>query len=220
VFDRQVTRFVDVGVEELLDRWGASVRNDVVVDVPRLRGSAVAFAVTEGYADQPITRRLMHQQTLWSDVRQVVATPKQGLDAREIVHTSDDGWGETDLGIFRAAAELRYDADKDVKGPVSIAVASERTEGTGKGARLVVMGSSDVASNRLVLAGYNRDLLLGGMAWLEHREPRIAIGPRPTEHVRLTLDDGALARVFFICVIGLPLLSLLVGGGVFWVRRS
>jgi ABC-type uncharacterized transport system involved in gliding motility auxiliary subunit len=219
-FDAQVTRFVDAGVEDTLDRWGASPRHDVAVDEPRLRGSAVAFAVSEGYADHPITSRLVHHQTLWSDVREVRATPKPGLSAREIVHTSDAGWGETNLGIFHAAADLRYDPDKDVKGPISIGVAVERTEGTGKGARLVVFGSSEIAANRVILAGYNRDLLLSSLAWLEQREPRIAIGPRPTEHLRVTLDDRQLSRVLWICVIGLPLLALLLGGGIFWVRRS
>lgn len=219
-FDAQVTRFVDVGVEDTLERWGASLRNDVVVDEPRLRGSAVAFAVTEGYADHPITRRLMHHQTIWTDVREVRAKPGNGLGPTELIHTSDDGWGETDLGIFRAQAELRYDPGKDVKGPVPFGVAVERTEGTGKGARLVVYGSSEVASNRVLLAAYNRDLLLSSFAWLEHREPRIAIGPRPTEHLKLALDDTKLSRVLWICVVFLPLCVLLVGGGVFWVRRS
>lgn len=219
-FDDKVTRFVDVGIEETLERWGASLRRDVVVDEPRLRGSAVAFAVAEGYGDHPITSRLMHHRTLWSDVREVRAAPKPGLDAREIVHTSENGWGETDLGIFRATAELRYDAGQDVKGPISIGVAVERTDGTGKGARLVVFGSSELASNGALPAGYNGDLLLNAIEWLEHREPRIAVGPRPTEHVRLTLDDAQLARVLWLCVIGLPLFVLLLGGGVWWVRRS
>jgi ABC-type uncharacterized transport system involved in gliding motility auxiliary subunit len=220
VFDPKVTRFIDVGVEDLLDRWGASLHNDVVVDEPRMRGSAVAFTVTDGYADHPITARLMHHQTLWADVREVRATPKNGLTSREIIHTSDAGWGETDLAIFHAQAELRYDAATDVKGPVPIAVAAERTAGTGLGARLVVFGSSEVASNRLLLAGYNRDLMMSAFAWLEHREPRIAIGPRPTEHVRLSLDDQQLSRVLWLCVMALPLLALLFGAGVFWVRRS
>jgi hypothetical protein len=174
----------------------------------------------EGYADHPITQRLMHHQTLWSNVREVRATPKTGVVARELVHTSDAGWGETNLGIFRAEAELRYDPAQDVKGPVSIAVAAERTEGTGKGARLVVFGSSEIASNRVLLAGYNRDLVLSAIAWLEQRQSRIAIGPRPTEHLRLTLDDSQLSRVLALAVGALPLVVLLLGAGVFWVRRS
>lgn len=218
-FDDRVTRFVDVGVEDLLERWGASLRNDVVVDEPRLRGSAVAFAVTEGYSDHPITRHLQHHQTVWSDVRQVEPAPKNGLDATAIIHTSDDGWGETNLGIFRAEAELRYDAGADVKGPLSIAVAATRTEGTGKGGRLVVFGSSDIAANR-VIVGFNRELILSSLAWLEQRAPKLAIGPRTPEQLRLSLDDGQLRRIFYICVLALPLLALLIGAGVFWVRRS
>jgi ABC-2 type transport system permease protein len=218
-FDDRVTRFVDVGVEDLLARWGASVRNDVVVDQPRLRGSAVAFAVTEGYSDHPVTRHLAHHQTVWSDVRQVEPEPKGGVDATAIIHTSDDGWGETDLGIFRAEAELRYDSGRDVKGPLAIAVAAERTAGTGKGARLVVFGSSDIAANR-VIVGYNRELLLSSLAWLQARAPKLAIGPRTPEQLRLSLDDSQLARIFWICVLGLPLLALLFGGGVYWIRRS
>jgi ABC-type uncharacterized transport system involved in gliding motility auxiliary subunit len=218
-FDAKVTRFAANGLEEVLARWGAKLGDDVVVDVPRLRGSAIAFAVSEGYADHPITSRLMHHRTLWSDVREVRAAPKPGLTARELVHTSEQGWGETNLAVFRAEAEIGYDAAADVKGPVPIAVAAERTEGTGKGARLVVFGSSEIAGGRQVLA-YDRDLLLSAVAWLLHAEPKIAIGPRTTEHVRLTLDDAQLRRVFWVCVVAMPLFALLIGGGVFWVRRS
>jgi hypothetical protein len=190
-----------------------------VVDEPRLRSNAIAFAVAEGYADHPITSRLMHRRTLWSDVREVRAVTKPGIAARELVQTTDKGWGETDLGVFHATAELSYDPKTDVKGPISIGVASERTDGTGKGARLVVWGSSQIAGNRQTL-GYDRDLLLSSVAWLLKAEPKIAIGPRTPEHLRLSLDDGQLRRIFWVCVVLLPLFALLLGGGVFWVRRS
>ncbi len=218
-FDPQVTRFAATGLEDFFARWGATLGDDVVVDTPRIRGSAVAFAVAEGYADHPITAKLMHHRTLWSDVREVRARPAPGLAAREIVHTTDDGWGETNLAVFRAQAELGYDAATDVKGPVPIAAAVERTDGTGRGARLVLYGSSELAAGRKVL-GYNRDLLLSSVAWLLKAEPKIAIGPRATEHLRLALDDGQLRRIFWLCVVLLPLFALAVGGGVFWVRRS
>jgi ABC-2 type transport system permease protein len=218
-FDRQVTKFASTGLEDLLERWGASLRNDVVVDEPRLRASAIAFGVSEGYADHPITASLQHHRTVWADVREVRATPKPGLDAREIVRTTDKGWGETDLGVFHATAELAFDPARDVKGPVPIAVAVERTEGTGKGARLVVIGSSEIAANREVL-GYNRDLLLSSVAWLANETPRIAIGPRTPEHLQLSLDEAQLRLILWVCVVGLPLFALLLGLGVFWVRRA
>jgi ABC-2 type transport system permease protein len=217
--DEKVTRWVPTGLETLLERWGADLRNDLVVDEPRLRASVIAFGVTEGYADHPITSHLMHHRTVWSDVREVRPVPKPGLTAKALVTTSDASWGETDLGVYHATAELRYDKDKDVKGPLPIAVAVERTEGTGKGARLVVIGSSAIASNRQVL-GYDRDFLLSSVAWLLHAEPKIAVGPRTPEHLRLELDESQLSRVLWVCVLGLPLFVLLLGLGVFWVRRG
>ncbi len=213
-FDAQVTRFVPMGLEELLTSWGVDLGLAVVVDEPRIRGSAVAFAVTEGYADHPITARLMHHRTLWATVRPVRAVVTPGVKAEELIHTSDAGWGETDLGIFHAAAELTFDPARDLKGPVSIGVASEKGD-----SRLVVLGSTEIAGNSEIL-GYNRDLLLSSVAWLLKRAPRIAIGPRTPEQLRLTLDDHQLTRIFFLSVVALPLFILLLGGGIFWVRRS
>jgi ABC-2 type transport system permease protein len=218
-FDENVTKFAPTGLESLLERWGADLRNDIVVDEPRLRASVVAFGVTEGYASHPITSHLMHHRTVWSDVREVQPVPKPGLVAKALVTTSDAGWGETNLGVYHATADLKYDPQSDVKGPLPIAVAVERTEGTGKGARLVVIGSSAIASNRQVL-GYDRDFLLSSVAWLLHAEPKIAVGPRTPEHLRLELDDAQLRRILWICVVGLPLFALLVGLGVLWARRA
>lgn len=218
-FDPQVTRFASTGLEELLERWGADLRNDIVVDEPRLRASVIAFGVSEGYADHPITSHLMHHRTVWSEVREVRPAAKPGLVAKALVTTSDASWGETNLGIYHATAELAFDPKSDVKGPLTIAVAVERTEGTGRGARLVVIGSSAIASNRQVL-GYDRDFLLSSVAWLLHAEPKIAVGPRTPEHLRLELDEAQLQHILWICVLGLPLFALLVGLGVFWVRRA
>jgi ABC-type uncharacterized transport system involved in gliding motility auxiliary subunit len=219
-FDAKVTRFADMGLEEVLEKWGVALKHAIVVDEPRLRGSAVAFAVSEGYGDHPITGRLMHQRTLWATVREVRGVSRPGLLVKEIVQTSDAGWGETDLGIFHATADLSFDPKQDVKGPVPIGVAVENhAVDSVKGARIVALGSAELAGSREVL-GYNRDLLLSSVAWLVEAAPRIAVGPRTPEHQRLTLDDRQLGRVFLYAVIALPLLVLLFGAGVYWVRRS
>jgi ABC-2 type transport system permease protein len=209
-FDAKVSRFVSNGLEELLERWGARLENNVVVDEPRLRSSVIAFPVSEGYADHPITSKLMHRRTLWVEAREVRAV----AGAKELVRSSDAGWGESDLAVFKGDAELKYDPARDVKGPVPLAVASEA-----KGARMVVFGSSQIAANREVL-GYNRDLLLSSVAWLLHEAPKVAIGPRTPEHLRLSLDDAQLRHVFLLCVLALPLSLLLLGLGIFWVRRA
>jgi ABC-2 type transport system permease protein len=209
--DPKAAHFVENGLEKLLDRFGVGLRDNLVVDEPRLRSSVIAFAVSEGYADHPITSHLMHHRTVWVEAREVRATDAA---AKELVHTSDAGWGETDLSIFKGEAELKFDPSRDLKGPVPLGVASEKG-----GARLVVFGSSQIAANREVL-GYNRDLLLSSVGWLLHEAPKVAIGPRTPEHLRLTLDDGQLRHVFWLCVVALPLTLLLLGLGIFWVRRA
>jgi ABC-type uncharacterized transport system involved in gliding motility auxiliary subunit len=216
--DTQNTKFVDVGLEKLLARWGAELGNSVVVDEPRLHGSVVAFAVTHGYDDHPITRNLDGRRTLWTDARPVNAVTRPGIVAQPLVHSSDASWGETNLDVYRAAGDATFDAARDVKGPLPLAVAVERTDGTGKGARMVVFGSDELPGNRELLA-YNRDLLLSSLAWLEARAPKVAPGPRPTEHVHLSLDDAQLSQVFLWCVFVLPLVAMLAGAAIFWMRR-
>jgi hypothetical protein len=148
--------------------------------------------------------------------REVRAVDKPGTKARELVHSSDAGWGETDVSFLAGVGQAAptFDPKSDVKGPLSLAVAAEKGA-----ARVVALGSAELAANREIL-GYNRDLLLSSVAWLLKKEPRIAIGPRTPEHLRLTLDDGQVTRVFLYAVIALPLFVLLLGGGVYWVRRS
>jgi ABC-type transport system involved in multi-copper enzyme maturation permease subunit len=215
-FDPQVTRFAGSGLEEPLEKFGISLKNDLVLDEPRLRGSVAAFGVSEGYGDHPISAHLMHHRTLWAMAREVRALEKPGVSARELVHTGDAGWGETDPSFLAGVGQSgpSFDPAHDVKGPVSLGVAAE------KGAsRVVALGSAELAANREIL-GYNRDLLLSSVAWLLKKEPRMAIGPRTPEHLRLRLDDGQVTRVFLYAVVALPLFVLLLGGGVFWVRRS
>jgi ABC-2 type transport system permease protein len=218
-FDEKVTRFVPVGIEPLLARWGAEPKEALVTDVPHLRATPIAFAVDEGYADHPITNRLRGRRTLWSEARPISPRPSAGLSAVALISTSDKGWGETDLQLYQARAEVSFDKDRDLPGPVSIAVAAERGEGAGRGARLVAIGSSAIAGNRQLL-GYDRDLLLSAMAWLERSEVKTALGPRTPEHLLLALDDGERRRLFWIVVVGLPLFVLLLGAGVAWIRRS
>jgi ABC-type transport system involved in multi-copper enzyme maturation permease subunit len=217
-FDAQVTRFEPIGLEDTLERWGASLKNNVVVDEPRLRGTEIAFAVTQGYSDHPITARFAGRRTLWSDVREVRALGRPGIESREILRTSDAGWGESGPGLFKPLPELSFDAATDTKGPVPLGVAISRTEGTGKGARLVVLGSSQIALGRQAL-GYNRDLLLSTVAWLLGQTPKVSVGPREVEHARLHLDDAQLRSVLIGCVLLMPLGTLALGGLVFFLRR-
>ena len=196
---RKVTRFVDVGIEELLNRWGASPRNDVVVDEPRLRGSAVAFAVTEGYADHPITARLMHHQTLWSNVREVRAAPKPGVErARDRAHQRRRLGRDQPRHLPRRGRAALRPAGRTSKARCR----SPSRAGAPKAPARARASSSSARrswpSNRVLLAGYNRDLVLSAMAWLEHRRAahrhRAASARAPAPHARRPRSSRACSR--------------------------
>ena len=46
------------------------------------------------------------------------------------------------------------------------------------------------------------------------------IGPKRTDQFRLILEDNQLLRLFLVTLCGMPLMALLLGVGVFWVRRG
>jgi hypothetical protein len=219
-FDERLSRFVELGFEDTLERWGLRLRKDLVVDEPRLPGRTIAFVVEEGYSDHSITRALMHHRTVWSEVREVQPLTRPGISTTALVHTSDRGFAKTDLRLVRGEILPVYDPKTDVKGPVPIAAAAERIEGTGKGAKLVALGSAALGMNAQFGVGYNADLVLSAVAWLVRTPTKLAIGPRRPEQLRLELDERQLSRVFLLCVLGLPLLVLLLGAGVFWIRRA
>src|SRR5262249_39743001 len=152
------------------ERFGARLGDNVVVD-PKgahpIEGPSVW--ATDAYADHPIVKTLAGKVTFWPQAREVRAAPREGLSAQELVRTSGEGWGETNLAVFRREAPLRFDAATDVKGPVPVAVAAE----TAKGTRLVVVGTPMLVENyRLkgdVLRDYNVDFALSALGWLTGR---------------------------------------------------
>ncbi|MSP62854.1 MAG: hypothetical protein EXR72_21485 [Myxococcales bacterium] len=219
--DPALTPLRRLGIEDFLLRHGVKVHDAVAFDPSLMSRRELAWAVDEGYADHPITRTFPGRRTVWSQARVLAAAPGPGQKAVELVRTGDDGWGETDLAsVVRDRGRLAFDAGRDQRGPVAVAVAVEQaaSRGDGRPARLVVLGSRDLARNDHDVS-YNRDLLTAAVGWLANDDAVATLGPQTPEQLRLRLDDGQLARIFLVCVVGLPLCALLVGAGVWWRRR-
>ncbi|HSW48878.1 MAG TPA: hypothetical protein VLH09_01830, partial [Bryobacteraceae bacterium] len=85
--------------------------------------------------------------------------------------------------------------------------------------RFVVVGSSAWAANYILPFNGNRDLFLNMMNWLSSDEDLISIRPKEPEDRRLSLTRQQMTRVFYSSVVGLPVLVILVGLGVWWRRR-
>lgn len=219
-FERAVSGFLRLGVEDLAERWGARLGQNVALDEVAVVGEQplVTWGTLEGYGDHAVARGLRGKPTVWTLAREVRAAPREGLLATEIVRTSDKGWGETSLAVLRGEAEPRFDPATDVKGPLPVAVAAEDTQ---KGARLVVLGSAAfIANARLsgLIRDYNRDLVLSSIAWLTKKDTLVAVGPKSPENFKLALSEDQAMNVFYISLFGLPGLGL-IAGILIWSRR-
>jgi gliding motility-associatede transport system auxiliary component len=117
----------ETGLEGLLSDYGLEVGNDLVIDPANplpFYGAETIFV--EDYGDHPITRALRQTQVpvifpLARSVRR--SGDVAGLEVVDLLKTSDEGWGETDLSDLRHVAK----GDGDLAGPVPLGVAVEES---------------------------------------------------------------------------------------------
>ena len=212
--------FLDLGLSPLLSAWGVSLGTDIVIDpksaVP-LMGADTFFAST--FRPHPVTKLLEGSAVVFSLARSVALVEKlpEGRAGTVLVETTADGWGETDL----AKLEVKVEKDeKDVAGPVPVAVALEGTApGQTAKARLVVFGDADFASNGGLPNAANSYLAAAAANWAMEREALVSIPPKSTDQVAVTMTRGDIGRITLVAVVLLPLLAVALGVGIYFKRR-
>lgn len=107
---------------------------------------------------------------------------------------------------------------RDVTGPVTIALAMQRSIHDHK-QRIVVVGSGSFLANTYAGNGGNIDLGINMVNWLSKQDKLITIAPRTAKDNIVNLGKTQLAFISIGLVIVLPLLLLLVGGMVWWRRK-
>ena len=212
------------GLLPLLDAWSIRLDNDVVVDPTRTLSGLDLFV--DDYGQHAITRNLRSVTSVFYLPRSVEpVTAAAGAprladqpQVTSIARSSPDSWAESDL----EQKPMKFEAARDRKGPVSIAVAAERGPVAGvdvdiRPSRLVVFGDTDFLSNG-ALSGGNVDLFLSALNWLLERDQLMAIAPKPIEDTRLVITQAQVNRLFWLVVVVLPGLVGILGAAV-WLRR-
>jgi ABC-type uncharacterized transport system involved in gliding motility auxiliary subunit len=226
------------GLDELLADYGVLLGNDLVVDPanPLPFYGAETFFVTD-FGEHPITRSLKQTQLPVILALASSVTPGEGSDDRsltELLRTSAEGWGETDLENLQAVEQ----GEDDLAGPVSLGVAVEiaageaaeppavdgeesevEPESEGTSGRLVVIGDSDFATNSQLANVGNAELLANAMNWLVERETLLGIPPKEPEQVRLSLTEDQLRWVNWLVLLIMPALAIALGVAVYFRRR-
>ena len=123
---------------------------------------------------------------------------------------------------------MSLDEDQDLKGPLTLALASARRAGppsmggepTEETHRLVVVGDSDFASNNSIegVPG-NRDFFLNSVGWLLGQSQQIGIRPKRPELAGLSLSTTQMKAVIWLVLVAMPAAVILTGCVVWWLRR-
>ncbi|HSS40581.1 MAG TPA: GldG family protein, partial [Polyangia bacterium] len=217
--------FAHVELEDWVARRGVRLGDDLVVDPAHasdVEGPSVWAAGADNYGRHAITDRLGGRLTFWPRTREAARLDPgvPGWIVTPLVRTSPEGWGETDLATIRGDADLTFDAARDRKGPVTVAVAVESA--ARPSGRLVVLGTGRLVMNvrlsGVTLRDYDLDFVLSSLAWLSGRDARVGIGPKDAARVALAPTAAQVAWAFRLFGLGLPLAALAIGAWV-WRRR-
>jgi ABC-type uncharacterized transport system involved in gliding motility auxiliary subunit len=232
---------------EWLGGYGVTMGGDIVVDPANplpFFGAETIFA--GAYGEHSIVEPL--QQAGVPVILALARSVRAGgevvdLAVTELLHTSAEGWGETDLEKLDRVEK----GPDDLAGPVALGVAVEKKaeepaagatpEGPAAGTtpeeappalaeaapsrtlRAVVLGDSDFARNSQLASAGNEALLANAVNWLVEREVLLALPPKQPEQARLNLAASQLRLVFWLVVGILPGLAVAVGVAVYLRRR-
>ena len=182
----------------------------------------------------PITRTLDKQLQLRAiRTAALEAEMPEGASGRVILRTKPNTWAETDIqGVIeniQGLIEVEPVQDPHEAGgpnPIGVAVSlvppapppgdSEPRE---EGARIVVLGDGDLASNEGIAHQGSNALLLNSMAWLSEREDLIAIRPTGEEDPPILMSMRQQRMVAWIAALGPVQVIALAGMLAFLFRR-
>ncbi|MDI6639104.1 MAG: ABC transporter, partial [Bacillota bacterium] len=176
---------------------------------------------------------------------EVKDTRDSGVTLTALLETSGESWGETDLTAkrvsFDAKADIKgplvlaYAVERALEPKAEAKEAGETQAGsagdsaketagaTGAGsagsrARMLVVGNASFLDNDVVTFQGNVDFFMNSVGWLVGKEESITIRAKSPSFSRVYLTGQQASLVFYSTVVGLPLLFVLVGGGI-WLRR-
>lgn len=224
--DPQVTS----GLEPLLADWGVILDQDMAIETSiSLFGAGLEVVVARTYSTEHAITKDFTLNTAFPAVRSLRFDPAKtdAFKHDDLVMTSEKSWGETDLN----SRQVTYDRLRDIKGPLTLAMAVQPTppkqqpapadvSAPSKAARLVVFGDSDFATNSFFRLYGDGDLLLNIINWMAEDEAVISIRPKELRATPLILNSEQAGMLFLVSIVILPGAALLLGLGAWqWRRR-
>lgn len=143
-------------------------------------------------------------------------------DAQPLLESGPESWATAAVAVAEEGA-AEFDEQRDTRGPLAVAAAREwaPTGVARRGARLIVIGDVDFATDRFVDFLGNRQLLQASIAWLVGEEDLIALRPQRKEAgvQQLFLSAGQARTALLLSTVVVPGASLLIALGLLLRRR-
>jgi len=204
----------------LLTGWGVTLDKNLILDasgIGMLFGLSELVPLVANYEFHAIVREMKGIATAFPYARSLETKSADKTTVDKLFSTTDNSFATSKL----ASAEITIDPAKDKKGPFVLGAAGTYRTGKedDKEGRFVVVGSSGWVANNFIRFNGNRDLVLNMVNWLSSDEDLISIRPKEPEDRRLTMTVAQMRTVFWTSVVGIPLLVVAAGIGVWWRRR-
>ena len=219
-------------LEAFLANRGVMVNNDLVVDPSRkLPYFDLSAVYLTDFADHPVTTGLDGIAVLFTVTRSLLPDSD---DARVLVETTVDGWGETDLGMLLRGEPVVFDEGFDTLGPVAVAAVVESALATGpvdvgdpaveeapseEHSRLAVFGDSDFLTDVDIVNAGNEILAMNTLNWLAARDHSMGIPPHDVEKMSLFIGQQEMRIILVVVLLVMPGAAIAMGILV-WRRRK
>lgn len=226
----------DPKLDGILKAWGVRLDNRLAVDVTGGLGFGPAVPLVTDYGQHPITKDFGNGISFYKLARPIEITPVEGVVANPLLRTRPypDSWAESDL----QSEKLEFNADKDLKGPLTLGVAltrklpakssptppntstPENLQKPTPQSRLVVIGNSTFATDGLFQRQINGDVFLNSVTWLSQQDQQpLSIRPKEAKNRRINLTINQANILTLTSLLFLPLLGLITGAIIWWRRR-
>jgi ABC-type uncharacterized transport system involved in gliding motility auxiliary subunit len=231
--------FVDGGLKGFLEENGVLISDDIVVDkMSRIMGGDYLMPMLANFGHHEITKEF-RLPCFFPTARSVEASQEKSeggteLNAASLAFTSVESWAETDQETLNQG-KAGFDG-QDRRGPISLAVISEKTrsagapeetkgekqsrEGSKKKGSLVVFGDADFASNKFLNLSGNAEFVFNTINYMVGRQDLITIEKERRQAQALMLSRSQGQLLFWVPVVLIPALVLVLGIIVWSKRRS
>jgi len=240
----------DAGLKEFLRQYGIGISDDIVIDkLSKVFGGSYLLPVVTEYGLHKITENF-NVATFYPEARSVRPAkdlPK-GIEVEILASTSPNAWAETDFDLLQQG-QASFDEKTDQAGPVPLMVlaamnltdikanqpeAKSETSSSkekkdipkdqdsmqAESAYLLVAGDSDFINNTHFGLSGNGDFFLNIVNFLAEEENLITIEPRKGDGQPVMLTQSQAQMLLWTVLVFVPLTLLLIGVGVYRVRRS